>query len=726
MKQKRERGLLLRQTARHRGPWYSAALVRLVYCEGFLMALAGLTGYSQAWILAALTLALCLAWGLLDSRHWADAFPLASLGLLLVVTLALRPWLAEGFRLFWEDFGECLAARTGYLLPRWRSALSGGQSLSGPVFALAVALAAVPALGQLALSAPVAAGVCLLAVDIAGALTLGGGTLPALALPALAVAAILPALAADRPRLWSGILCGLMALMLTLVWSLGALVPAPEAFRQRLHALRYDTAGTTLPEGRLADYIQGSPTVAPALTVTMDVPQALYLRGFTGDRYVGGTWMGLSPETLAETGDLLSWLGENVFTAHTQFAAAAEGMGLDTATVTVGNTGACGKWMYVPYQLCRGAYEDRNNLNQNGLLSQSGREYQYTVLVADQEILSRVLTRVQGEETDYRRAESAYRAFVREAYLEVPEEISAVLEEAWQQTEDDFGDNPQACVVEFLRACFPQEGESQVALPLENAAMTSYQYATVAAMTLRRFGIPARYAEGYVIPEQTAQSAGGGAIGVDSSFARAWVEVYQEGIGWIPMELTPGLGETAAMAEAEESSREEDEEPTETQPQEEEEPLPDSQGGTVTSFLGKAWPWLAGLLALLLVVLAVVLRRRMVLSARYRRFRNPCVGDGVAWIVADTVQILEKTGVSRKNGSLRDMGPTLESRFGEEYLRAFQGMVRCNDRALFSSRSLEEESRREALAFRSLTIEKIETREKPVRRWWMRWVLCLY
>lgn len=256
--------------------------------------------------------------------------------------------------------------------------------------------------------------------------------------------------------------------------------------------------------------------------------------------------------------------------------------------------------------------------------------------------------------------------------------------------------------------------------------MTSYQYATVAAMTLRRFGIPARYAEGYVIPEQTAQSAGGGAIGVDSSFARAWVEVYQEGIGWIPMELTPGLGETAAMAEGEESSREEDEEPTETQPQEEEEPLPDSQGGTVTNFLGKAWPWLAGLLALLLVVLVVVLRRRMVLSARYRRFRNPCVGDGVAWIVADTVQILEKTGVSRKNGSLRDMGPTLESRFGEEYLRAFQGMVRCNDRALFSSRSLEEESRREALAFRSLTIEKIKTREKPVRRWWMRWVLCLY
>jgi hypothetical protein len=30
---------------------------------------------------------------------------------------------------------------------------------------------------------------------------------------------------------------------------------------------------------------------------------------------------------------------------------------------------------------------------------------------------------------------------------------------------------------------------------------------------------------------------------VDSSCAKAWVEVYQDGIGWIPMDLTSGIGE---------------------------------------------------------------------------------------------------------------------------------------------------------------------------------------
>ncbi|MEE1035405.1 MAG: transglutaminase domain-containing protein, partial [Agathobacter sp.] len=46
---------------------------------------------------------------------------------------------------------------------------------------------------------------------------------------------------------------------------------------------------------------------------------------------------------------------------------------------------------------------------------------------------------------------------------------------------------------------------------------TSYQYATVAAMTLRYFGIPSRYVEGYVITEEMAENAeDGSSIKVDS------------------------------------------------------------------------------------------------------------------------------------------------------------------------------------------------------------------
>lgn len=725
---RKERGLLLHPVTRERGQWHQAAWLRLVYTEAAMLALWGLTGYAFGGALCAMTGVLCLAWAALDRFHMGRSFPLAALGLLAVLTLALRPWVVEGFRLFWGDLSDCLVERTGYLLPRWRSSLgSNSETISCLSFSLALSLALVPGLGLLAWAAPGGAGLLLLTADILGAVALGGGTLPGLCCPALVVAALLPLLGRRgqmAPRLWAQGLCGLTALALALACMGGTWQEeSREAFRQTLHKTLYDTAATTLPEGRLADHTLGRATAAPALTVTMDRPQTLYLRGFTGERYENGTWTALEPEILAENRELLAWLGENAFTPGTQFASAAAGEGLETALVTVRNTGACGKWMYVPYQLCPGDWLDGRDLSQGSLAARSGREYQYTVLLVEQEDLSRIIQEMGDQVTTYRKAESGYREFVLAQYLEIPEEMTEALGSAWQQTQDSLGVSDQTCAVEFLRQCFPAEGESEISLPLENAAGTSYQYATVAAMTLRRFGIPARYVEGYVISQEKAESANGGAIQVDSSCARAWVEVYQEGIGWLPMELTPGLGETTETVEqTQQQPQEEEEEPT--QPQEEEEA--DSQDGTVTGREKASFLWLLVPGVLLLLALAVVARHGAVMKKREKRFRTLCVADAVGWIVADGIRMLEKTGISRNKGSLRSMCPALEAWFGREYVELFQKAAEDNDRALFSSRAMEEPDRTAALSFRAATIAAIRGREKPLRRWWGKWILCLY
>lgn len=727
MQHKKERGLLLHLAAQENGQWHQALWLRLVYTEAAMMAMWGLTGCTSGAAFCAIAGVLCLAWGAMDRFRLGRYFPLGALGALAVMTLALRPWIVEGFRLCWGDFSDCLVEKTGYLLPRWRSALaSGAETFSRLSFSLALSLLLVPALGLLAWSAPGAAGPLLLAADILGALVLGGGELPGLCCPALAVAVLMPLpgrRGETRPRLWAQGLCGLIALSMLLLCGGTWQGDRREAFRQTLHETIYDTAATTLPEGRLADYTPGRATAAPALTVTMDRPQTLYLRGFTGERYENGTWTALAPEVLAENRDLLAWLGENAFPSAIQFAAAAAGEGLQTATVTVRNTGACGKWMYVPYQLCAGDWLDKHDLGQGGLRARSGREYQYTVMVVEQEDLSRLVGEMGDRVSTYRKAESGYREFVRAQYLEIPEEMTKALGEAWQQTQDSLGVSDQTCAVEFLRKCFPEEGESEISLPLENAAGTSYQYATVAAMTLRRFGIPTRYAEGYVISQEKADAANGGAIQVDSSCARAWVEVYQEGIGWLPMELTPGLGETTQPVEQpEQQPQEPEEEPT--QPQEETET--ESQEGTVT---GREKASLLLLLVpgvLLLLALAVVTRHGVVMKKREKRFRAPCVADAVGWIVADGVRMLEKTGISRNKGSLRSMGPALEDRFGREYVELFRKAAEDNDRALFSSRAMEEPERAAALGFRAATIAAIRSREKPLSRWWGKWILCLY
>ena len=59
-------------------------------------------------------------------------------------------------------------------------------------------------------------------------------------------------------------------------------------------------------------------------------------------------------------------------------------------------------------------------------------------------------------------------------------------------------------------------------------------FASAATLILRYMGIPARYVTGYV-----ADVPASGHVNVPDSAAHAWVEVYIDGYGWEPVEVTP-------------------------------------------------------------------------------------------------------------------------------------------------------------------------------------------
>lgn len=85
-------------------------------------------------------------------------------------------------------------------------------------------------------------------------------------------------------------------------------------------------------------------------------------------------------------------------------------------------------------------------------------------------------------------------------------------------------------------------------------------FASAAAMILRSAGIPTRYVEGYVVPENLFRGNASAAesvsirgdgelyrenwnyydVVVTDRYAHAWIEVYLDGIGWVNVDPTPG------------------------------------------------------------------------------------------------------------------------------------------------------------------------------------------
>ena len=102
-----------------------------------------------------------------------------------------------------------------------------------------------------------------------------------------------------------------------------------------------------------------------------------------------------------------------------------------------------------------------------------------------------------------------------------------------------------------------EAGEDFVAHFLEEGRGFCVHFATAGAMLLRMQGIPALYVNGYVA---TLDQQGRGAV--QDSDAHAWVEIYLDGYGWYPVEMTPGYAGGVSGAGLEGASGTQDETPS--------------------------------------------------------------------------------------------------------------------------------------------------------------------
>lgn len=761
MAQQNKAGMHFRQSPTNKKKdtmWLVQIVAALLACIVLVFTVIKLTGAgngNELVVMLAVSVWLCIVYGILQKTNHLSWFYIGVLVLVLLIIVVFRQYIVEGFRIFWNRASDAMVLGTGHVLPEWELQFNVQQrAVCALIFAGFAACVISILCCALVSFAPVILAVLLPAVLVAGMTMFGadGGFIGIL--PVLCVSVMILMYSGWRkkgtasPVIVSWIVCALLAVVLIFGTSLPKVQSwtgqISESVHTRIHEEKYETKYSTLPEGDFSDYAATSGKPKQALAVTMEEPQQTYLRGFTGAMFDGENWEALDSEVLVKNKQLLYWLNLNAFDQNAQFYAAAY-TEMPVSSITVQNIGACSFYRYVPFCIGNGVWADAENLNTDGVYADGERNYTYSVSGGAPEDILQVVNYLQTSEEpavlQYRKAESGYRQFIYHHYLQIPDEVKEILAEKWDEIASVYGgannltqQQAQECALVFLSECFAEDGTPEdIELPLEIAEGTTYQYATVAALTLRYFGIPARYAEGYVITgEMASEYESGETITVDSSCAKAWVEIYQDGVGWIPIDLTPGMSEMMENSENGNSgngtsAKDITEKKEEEEKKEEQEQL-DPTGGSMVRVLVKNV--LSGLLAVIIVIalifVALLIRRKNIVNRKEKKFKSENRSDAVAWIYADISILLEKLGFDRGNGSMCALTEPLKDKFGEEFAEQFELSYNLNNLAMFSSVDLEEEHCNTVMDFRNCALQKLNTEVKWYKRMWLKWVLCLY
>lgn len=493
--------------------------------------------------------------------------------------------------------------------------------------------------------------------------------------------------------------------------------------------LQYEGTAEVLPDGRLADADGFSPNGDAALTVTMSTPASYYLRGFVGAKLVDNEWQSSDEEKL--------WSGRSTFyDLHSQGFYGQEQLSLsalaldasvseeDENTIKIENTGADRKYLYTPYEI-------KDSVSQ--LISESQKvgdeevrsggwsgqtEYTYSSLSPQvthfPTLAAAMLDEVNLSEEGlvYRAQEGEYNTFVYEMYSAVPEELSGTLYSLLGDYEHISGEKHAAYTEAKQNILYLLTKKYQYSETIEKApsdsnllkdfllnSKTGYSvhFASAAVCMFRYYGIPARYVEGYLVtPEDAAQMKAGEPYTIDNTHAHAWAEYYQDGVGWLPFEITPAYLNTMERTENYQDisgvSGISDEDPEEEITSEDEKEPENESFFDWILFLEILLGIVIGLLLIrLLMLLFWVIRERAETKRMKEQFNDPDMRTAVTALFTYIMNILAVSGLHISNVSLYSYEEQVKVMFDEglagEYLQA----VESRQKAVYSNNEVRKE-----------------------------------
>lgn len=343
--------------------------------------------------------------------------------------------------------------------------------------------------------------------------------------------------------------------------------------REQIDDIRYGEP--KLPEGNIREAAKLKKSDSDMLEIWSEQEKNIYLKGYVGVSYDSekGTWKKLSDS--AYGGDnygMLDWLDAKGFNPLSQSAlyySLSERQDKPEANsmrITVKN--ASRDYVYVPSSVntfIQGKKKNNKDMNYAGKGLRGSSQYEISEISgarpAELMIAEDWLTQPDSQEQqNYVEAEAVYRDFVYDNYTSETKQYYALMNSIFWDDYEAQTDGVYSAVSrvrEVLRARLTYNDDIQAAPegrdPLKWYITDAYQgnaviYASTAVLALRAYGIPARYVEGYYASSSDFAGSSEGQIMVSGDNAHAWVEVYFDGIGWQPIDVTPGYYyETAAL-----------------------------------------------------------------------------------------------------------------------------------------------------------------------------------
>lgn len=341
----------------------------------------------------------------------------------------------------------------------------------------------------------------------------------------------------------------------------------------RIYTTRYapEEEGHGMPSGKLneAESLHYDGTLL--FNLDMDLPASGYLREFAGSEFVDGEWEPLPADAMTgKYNGMDQWLLQHEFYPWMQLArlyeldATRTGSSAQTGTVRVENVGLYSDKLHLFYEAVpTGDLLDMTKPSEQAVFAKGWhgiRDYTYTSYAPiyddygaeDLAEWARTLSGLDGY-AEYEAVEEFYRAFVHDHYLNVDDAYKDVISHTGAAS-FSAGRYPDIVygVRKYIQDHFtysetvekPANGEDAL-VQFASVTRSGYDahFATLATLMFREAGVPARYMEGYYLsPKEMAEYADTEEIELEvyDNAAHAWTEIYEDGVGWVPVEVTPG------------------------------------------------------------------------------------------------------------------------------------------------------------------------------------------